>query len=160
MRTGGDTRTGLLNIIAACIIAGGLVGGALIIAHRPLGTGSALGARTTVPAARLTTPPITQASASAQLRAQVLAAPTLHTFVFKKATYTLVDVKVTQVIYEAKDDTFTIRYTYVWQPAMPPGGPQDEYATFSNDGYGHYYGAVVLSPVFQGSGQNADVTLK
>lgn len=160
MRTGGETRTGLLNIIAACIIAGGLIGGAVILAHRPLGTGSALGARTTVPAARLTTPPITQASATSQFRAQVLAAPTLHTLVYKGVTHTLTDVRATQVIYDATTDTFALFPTYTWQPVMPPGTPQDNAANFANDGYGLYHGTVILSPDDGMHGPHADVMLK
>lgn len=160
MRTGGETRTGLLNIIAACIIAGGLVGGALILAHRPVGTGSALGARTTVPAARLTTPPISQASAAAQLRAQVLAVPTLHTFVLKKTTYTLADVKVTQVIYDPKRDAFSLRYTYIWQPTMPTDGPRDGTDTFVNDGYGRYYRDASIRIIGSEVFQSGNITLK
>ncbi len=156
----GETRTGLLNIIAACIIAGGLIGGALILTHRPSVIVTSPGMRGAVPAPTAMQPPITQASASAQLRAQVLAAPTLHMFVFKKATYTLVDVKVTQVIYEADKDTFMLYYANVWQPAMPPGGPQDDEAILTNDGYGHYYGFATVGVDNGEPFQHADVTLK
>lgn len=116
--------------------------------------------RAAVPVPGAIQPPITQASAAAQFRAQVLAAPTLHAFVFKKATYTLVDVKVTQVLYEAKDDQFLISYTYACQPVMPPGGPQGDVATLSNNGYGQYYGFATVGAVNREGGQNATVTLK
>lgn len=156
----GETRTGLLNIIAACIVAGGLLGSALIVAHRPAVVATLPGTRAALPAPGAIQPPITQASAAAQFRTQVLAAPTLHTLVFKKAAYTLADVHVTQVEYDFKQDVFTLSYTYAWQPAMPPDGPQNDDTQFSNNGYGDYYGTVVLSPVFQGTGQNATVMLK
>ncbi len=156
----GETRAGLLNIIAACIVAGGLLGGALILAHRPAVMATSSGTRAALPAPGETQPPITQASAAAQLRTQVLAAPTLHTFVFKKTTYTLVDVKATQVLYEAKDDQFLISYTYVCQPIMPSGGPQDDFTSFSNDGYRHYYGFATVGAVNKEGGQNATVALK
>lgn len=156
----GETRTGLLNIVAACIIAGGLIGGALIVAHRPAVIATSPGTRPAVPAPGAIQPPITQASASSQLRTQVLAAPALHTFVFKKTTYTLADVKVTQVDYDAKNDLFTLHYTYAWQPAMPPDGPQNDYTQLSNNGYGDYYGTALVSKGIGIPGQTATVTLK
>lgn len=156
----GETRAGLLNIIAACIVAGGLLGSALIVAHRPAVVAASPGTRPALPAPGATQPPITQASAAAQFRAQVLAAPTLHTFVFKKTTYTLADVHVTQVIYDLKQDVFTLSYTYAWQPAMPSDGPQNNYTQFSNNGYGDYYGTVILNPDDGMHGPHATVTLK
>lgn len=156
----GDTHAGLLNIVAACIIAGGLIGGALITTHRPAVVATPSGTRAALPAPGAMQPPITQESAAAQLRTQVLAAPALHAFVSRKVTYTLADVKVTQVTYDAKEDTFMLHYTYIWQPAMLPGGPQDDYNASTNDGYGHYYGTVFLSPDEGMSGPHATVTLK
>ncbi len=156
----GETRTGLLNIIAACIIAGGLIGGALIQTHRPAVVASEPGTRPAVSAPGATQPPITQASAAQQFRTQVLAAPSLHTFVFNKAIHTLVDVKVTQVIYDPKRDAFTLSYTYIWQPTMPTGGPQNGADTFVNDGYGHYYRDANIRIIGQEVFQSGNITLK
>ncbi|MDQ2798052.1 MAG: hypothetical protein M3Y13_00230 [Armatimonadota bacterium] len=146
------------NIVAACIIAAGLIAASLIVAHKPV---SALtNAVPMLPSARpIAMPPITQEAAQEQFQAQVLAAPKLHTFLYNRITHTLSDVKATQVLYSAKDDTFTIPYDLSWQPVMPSGGPQSYYATFNNDGYGHYYGTVII-PGDSNRSQYADVTLK
>lgn len=156
----GETRTGLLNIIAACIVAGGLLGSALILTHRPAVMATPSGTRPALPAPGETQPPITQAAAAAQFRAQVLAAPTLHTLVYKGVMHTLVDVQATQVIYNAQTDTFALFPTYTWQPAMPPDEPQDNAANFANDGYGLYHGTVILNPDDGMHGPHATVTLK
>ncbi|MDQ2800940.1 MAG: hypothetical protein M3Y13_15010 [Armatimonadota bacterium] len=114
-----------------------------------------------LPSARpIAVPPITQEAAQEQFRAQVLAAPKLHTFLDNHVTHTLSDVKVTQVLYSAKDDTFTLLYDLSWQPAMPSGGPQSDTATLNNDGYGHYYGPVIIRPGDSDIAQYAYVTIK
>lgn len=114
-----------------------------------------------LPGAKLMTmPPITQEAAREQFRAQVLAAPKLHTFLENRITYTMSDVNVTQVLYSAKDDTFTLLYDLSWQPTMPSDGPQSGTATFSPDGYGHYYGIVITRPGEGSIAQYAYVTLK
>lgn len=148
------------SLLPACIVAASLIVSALIIAHRPPPPAPVVAPASTPSARPVTMPPIAQASAQQQFRAQVLATPALHTFVYNKQTYTLTDVHVKQVIYSAKDDNFTITYDWVWLPAMPHGGPQSDYSVLSNDGYGHYYGGAVLSPVMGGSGQNADITIR
>ncbi len=156
----GETRMGLLNIIAACIIAGGLIGGALIVAHWPAVMATPSSTRPALPAPGATQPPITQASAATQLRTQVLAAPTLHTLVYKGVTHMLTDVRVTQVIYNATTDTFALLPTYTWQPVMPPDGPQGNAADFANDGYGLYHGTVFPGPQDGEDDPHATVTLK
>jgi hypothetical protein len=148
------------SIIAACIVAAALIVSALIVAHRPpswAGT-PALGSASTVRPAEA--PPIAQASVQEQFRSQVLAAPALHTFLKDGKTYTLTDVKVEQVIYSAKDDTFTLIYDWVWQPAMPAGGDQSGSFTFINDGYGHYFGSADFRSIAGNADQSAAVTLK
>ena len=153
-------RSNVSSLLAACIVAAALIASALIVTHRPMASSTSLVPVLTPTATPAVAPPIAQPSAQEQFRAQVLAAPSLHTFLDKGKAYTLADVKVKQVTYSAKDDTFTIFYDWTWQPGPPPDNPQNDSATLSNDGYGHYYGTVVLSPIVGGSGQNADVTIK
>lgn len=109
-------------------------------------------------------PPIAQESAQEQFRAQVLAAPTVHTCLHNKIAYTLADVKVTQVIYSAKEDVFTINFNWGWLPAMPSDGPGSDTSTLQNDGYGHYYGTVYLTRISPNGeidrSQSADITIK
>jgi hypothetical protein len=152
-------RTNLANIVAACIIAVGLITAALIVTDRPVSV-----LTNTVPvmssAKSIVMPPITQEAAQEQFQAQVLAAPKLHTFLSNRVTHTLSDVKVTQVLYSAKDDTFTVLYDLTWQPAMSSDGPQSGTATLSNDGYGHYYGIVIIRSGEGNVAQYAYVTIK
>lgn len=152
------------SLIAPGLVSVSLLASALILAHRPPAVSPTpaipRAASEAVAAPVLSAPPITQASAAAQFRTQALAAPTLHTILYKGQTYTLADVKVTQVTYTAKDDYFRLNYDWVWQPVMPAGGPQSDSSPMTNDGYGHYYGPAVLSPIVGGSGQNADITIK
>jgi hypothetical protein len=137
-------------IIAACVIAAGLIGAALIVAHRPPSPATIT--------ARAVAPPITQESARQQFRSQVLAAPALHTYSDHGTSYTLSDIRVSQVIYTLKDDTFTLVYDWVWQPSVSTTD-LDNSTTFSNDGYGHYFGSVVFSATPDVRLQ-ADVTLR
>lgn len=148
------------SIIAACIVAAALIASALIVSHRPAAGGSAQ--PTSIPSAKpVAMPPIGQESAQEQFRAQVLAAPTLRTFLYGGKTYTLTDVKVTRVLYTAKDDDFLVSYDWIWQPAMPPDGPNADFCGLSNDGYGHYYGVASISPAVGGTAQDTtDVTIK
>ena len=95
-----------------------------------------------------------------QFRAQVLAAPTLHNFLYNGKRYALTDIKVNQVIYTAKDDDFTLPYDCVWQPVMPRGGPQGGYCNLNNDGYGHYYGTAVTVNPSGNDTPSGDVTVK
>lgn len=147
------------NIVAASILGVSLIASALIVTSKPLGS---TGQNATVSsAAKLTvTPPISQQSVAKQFREQLLAAPTVHTFIHKKQKYTLADVKLNQIIYDAKTDVFTLMYEWVWQPRSPFGRPHESYTTLDNDGYGHYYGIVVLSPESSGTGQNTNVTIR
>lgn len=148
------------SVLSACIVAAALIASALVVAHRP----SSL-AGNTVPGSASTarpaeTPPIAQASAQEQFRSQVLAAPSLHTLQKGGRAYTLADVKVTRVIYSAKDDAFSFLYDRVWEPALTASGDQDNSTTLGNDGYGHYYGTVNLDSLGGDTDQRADVTIK
>lgn len=153
-----------LSLIAPGLVSVSLLASALIIAHRPPAVSPApaipRAAAEAIAVPVLPPPPIAQASAAAQFRTQVLTAPTLHTFLYKGQKYTLTNINVTQVIYTFKDDYFRLNYDWVWQPAMPSDGPRSDYSLLTNDGYGHYYGPAVLSPIMGGSGQNADITIK
>ncbi len=147
------------NIIAACIVAASLLGAALILAHRP--DAALSNAVFTGPGVKtMAVPPITQEAAREQFRAQVVAAPKLHTFSLNHIDYTLSDVAVTQVLYSAKDDTFTVIYDLTWQPAMLKSGPQGGSASLNNDGYGHYFGVVSLASFGSFGDQDVDVTIK
>ena len=142
---GPTARLNLSNVVAACIIAAGLVTAALIVAHRPVIT-------TTVPAGTMPTgaasanlmgmPPIAQEAVAERFRSQVLGTPNLHTLVYKGVTYTLTDIKLEHVIYSAKDDSFTIPFDWVWQPAMIADGPEGGVAELTNDGYRQYHDSV------------------
>ncbi len=160
-----------LSLIAPGLVSISLLASALIIAHRP--PTPAFSASTVRPSAVsgvvsapvLPPPPITQASAAAQFRAQVLAAPTLHTLLYKGQTYTLADLKVTQVIYTVKDDSFQIKFDWVWQPNLPAGATIHDFSILTNDGYNHYFGSAVFNPGYNGYSNaaplpSADVTLK
>ena len=147
-------------IIAACIVAAGLIASALIVAHRPAITGENILPVTTPVAKPMVMPPISQASVQEQFRAQVLAAPALHSFPYNGKRYTLADIKVNQITYAPKEDTFTVTYNYVWQPAMPPSGPQNSLCQLTNDGYSHYHDTAVISTLPDGILQSADITIK
>ena len=149
------SRSHLLNLVAACVVAFGLIAASLILAHRPPAVVVRAAASPALPV-----PPITQDSAGSQFRTLMLAAPALHTFRYSGTTYTLSDVQVTQVVYAPKDDNYTIVYNYVWQPAMPSGGPQSDSTTLSNDGFGHYYSPVSLPASIGPSSQNAYITIR
>lgn len=151
-------RFDMSSLVAACIIAVALLAAALIVTQRPtISGGNPLPALAgSAPAAKpMSMPPITQASAQEQFRAQVLAAPTLHTFLRNGKAYTLTDVKVERVVYSAKDDNFSIVFTWVWQPAMPGGDSQSDSATLNNDGYGHYYGSGSFRPAMGGNDESS-----
>ncbi|HEX8552444.1 MAG TPA: hypothetical protein VF681_12925 [Abditibacteriaceae bacterium] len=138
------------NLPAAFIVAASLLASSLIIANRPLSAG-----QHSMPAASNGSsqqPPIPQESAREQFRSQMLAVLQSRPFTKNKKTYKLVDVKVTQVVYLAKEDVFSIEYDRIWQPAMPSGGPRIGYAILRNDGYGHYYG--------EGTARNTPITIK
>lgn len=153
-------RSPVINLAAAVIVGGSLIISASIVARKP----EALGAPSSSPAAvvegrPMTAPPIAQDSASSQFRAQVLAAPDVRTRKANKQTYTLTDVKVKQVIYSAKSDTFTVIYNWVWNPPM--ARPDGDVDTLSNDGYGHYYGSASFGGMYDGGSlHSADVTIR
>jgi len=152
------------SLIAPGLVSVSLLASALIIAHRPpavsLSPAIPRAAAEAIAAPVLPPPPIAQASAAMQFRTQVLTAPTLHTFVYKGLTYTLTDLKVTQVIYKAKEDFFEIDSRWVWQPVMPAGTTPTDQAYFTNDGYGHYHGIASFSPAYGVVGPQADIILK
>lgn len=149
MNQHGQTRTGLLNIVAACIIAGGLIGGALIFTHGPGGAVSAAGA-----------PPLSQAPASAQRRAQVLPALPLPVFPLPGTTHTGTPVKITQVTHSAKDGQSTDTFTYAWQPDPPPLAPLNDVMSLDNAGFGLHSRSANPSPDDGMNGPHANVTLK
>ncbi len=153
-------RSDVSILAAACIVSVSLIVSAVIVVHRPAASGSVPASVSADFAKPTGTPPIAQASVQEQFRAQVLAAPTLHSYRFDGKTYTLTDIKVDQVVYTAKDDSFAIFYSYTWQPAMPADGPQSSGCDLNNDGYGHYYGTASLSSPVDENGQNVDVTIK
>ncbi len=152
-------RSDVSVLAAACIVSASLIVSAVIVVHRPMVSG-------VVPASAAAvkptgTPPIAQASVQEQFRAQVLAAPTLHSYRYNGKAYTLTDIKVNQVVYTAKDDDFTINYDFVWHPTMPSSGPQDSFCLLKNDGYGHYCDTAVVSGLPTGNAiQSALVTIK
>ena len=148
------------SVLSACIVAAALIASALIVAHRPQSLAGNTGPGSASTARPVEMPPIAQASVQEQFRSQVLAAPALHTLQKGGRAYTLADVKVTRVIYSAKDDAFSILYDWVWQPAMPAGGAQSDSTTLGNDGYGHYYTTVNLVSLGGSTDQSADVTIK
>lgn len=146
-------RSSLSTVLAACIVAAGLIAAALIVAHKPTATAI-------VSAKPATAPPITQESARDQFRAQVMAAPGMHIWPHEKVVYTLQDVKVQNVIYSAKDDTYTILYDLTFQPTPPNGWEDKNVCTLNNDGYNHYYGDATFNPQQDASGISAPITLK
>lgn len=157
------------SLIAPGLVSVSLLTSALIVAHRPPAVSPALTSpHDTLGAAALPvlpTPPITQASAAAQFQKQTLAAPSLHTILYKKQTYTLTDIKVTQVIYTAKDDNFQVKFDWVWQPDAPAGAIVHDVSILTNDGYNHYFGQAVFNPGYNSypSGAalpSADVTIR
>ena len=161
------SRPNLTNIIAACIVAAGLVSAARIVSQRPvLSTMSVQAAQsTTSPASMpigrpLPSPPLSQETIWEQVRTQVLAAPALQAFRYKNVDYKLSDVTVSEISYVPKEDVFSASLHWVWQPAMPSGGPQEVSLVLSNNGYNQYSGSAVLSPIYGGSGQNADICVK
>ena len=84
----------LTGVAAACILSGGLIAAATIDSHKSVPVvriGAAIQAGSQIMAA---TPPITQASASDQFRAQLLSSPKLHPLKFNGTDYVLTDVKV------------------------------------------------------------------
>ena len=160
----------VFNILAACILGASLIASAQIVAHRlmPPAAGpstnlaleaAANASNASTGAKALASPPLAQEAVQKQFREQVLAAPRLHTYRHQNKKYTLVDVKVTQVIYSAKQDEFLVRFEWVWQEGSPLGREWSSAASLSNDGYGHYFGTVSLGSMSQGSGQSADVTI-
>lgn len=158
-----------LSLIAPGLVCISLLASALIVAHRPPAVSPALtssrAASETVAVPVLPLPPITQVAAAAQLRTQVLAAPTLHTILYKGQTYTLTDIKVTQVIYTAKDDSFQIKFDWVWQPNEPAGAVVHDLSILTNDGYNHYFGQAVFNPGYNSYPDgvalpSADITIK
>lgn len=136
------TRSSLSTVLAACIVAAGLIGAALIITHKPPATAI-------VSAKPATLPPITQESARDQIRAQVLASPKLHAWTYRKINYVLQDIQVKpdDVSYSAKDDAFEVSYHLVMQPMPPSGIDPEGNAIFTNDGYNHYSGGVSVDQV-------------
>ena len=137
---GMGSRFNLSNIIAASIVALGLVAAALIMTHRSQ-------ARTTdAPSAKFTVaPPITQESVGKQFRTQMLAAPNLHTVHVGGVTATLTDVEVSRVVYLPKDDAYHISFNYVWQPDISQNVAGGDDPTLTNDGYGNYFGYVTFN---------------
>jgi len=113
------------SLIAPGLVSVSLLASALIIAHRPpavsLSPAIPRAAAEAIAAPVLPPPPIAQASAAMQFRTQVLTAPTLHTFVYKGLTYTLTDLKVTQVIYKAKEDFLRLTPAGSGSLSCPPG---------------------------------------
>lgn len=145
------SRINLSIIVAACIIAVGLVSSARILAQRPVPGPNDMPARPVTAATtvqRLALPPFTQESVKEQIRAQTLAAPNMQTYRFHGVVYRLSDVTVSEVSYSAKDDAFFAILNRVWLPAMPADGPNSTAVSLNNNGYNQYAGAVFLSPEF------------
>jgi len=137
---GTGSRFNLSNIIAASIVALGLVAAALIMTHRPQAI------TTDVPSAKsVVTPPMTQESVGQQFHTQILAAPNLHTVHVGGVTATLTDVEVSRVVYSPKDDTYHISFNYDWQPDISQNVAGGDDPTLTNDGYGHYFGYVTFN---------------
>ena len=161
-------RSPVINLVAAVIVGASLIISASIVARKPEALGAPSPAEapssSSAPAPAvdgrpLAAPPIAQDSVSSQFREQVLAAPDVHTRKANKQTFTLTDVKVKQVVYSAKDDTFTIRFDWVWD--RPMARPDGDVATLTNDGYGHYYGSTGFGGMYEGGDVHlADVTIR
>lgn len=146
------SRLNLSNIIAACIVAMGLVTSANIVAQRPGTSVSTVSARPLAP------PPLSQETIIEQVRRQVLAAPNLQTYPYNGVAYKLSDATISQIHYSTKDDTFTVVLDWVWQPVMPTEGPQRTQISLSNNGYNEYLGAAVQSD--GNTVQMADIRVK
>jgi len=140
-------RANLTNVVAACILSGGLIAAAIINSHRP--TVVAPGGAPVVVSAALPTPPIDQDSAKEQIKRQVLSSPVLQNLSSDGHPYGLLDVTVTTLDYRAKDDQFDVVFDTVWKAGAPLPPPVTGMATLSNDGYGHYTGAVSLTTTAQ-----------
>ncbi|MGC4043371.1 MAG: hypothetical protein QM758_06170 [Armatimonas sp.] len=138
------SRLNLSNIIAACIVAGGLVTSARIVAQRPLASTSPPSLVTVQSARPLESPPLSQETIREQVRTQVLQSPDLQTYTYEKVAYKLSDAIIAQVSYTAKDDTFLVGLEWAWQPAMPSDGPHYTYLTLGNNGYNEYTGTVTI----------------
>lgn len=147
------SRFNLSNFIAASMVALGLVVAALIMTHRPLATA------TDVPLAKsVAAPPITQNSVAQQFRTQMLRAPGGHQVLSNKFPFDLADVEVSRVLYSLKADTFSISFRGQWSPIAYTTQPSPHLAgsaTFTNDGYGHYFGDVTFN-----DGSTFTITLK
>lgn len=151
-------RLPVANLAAAVIVGASLITSASIVAHKPEAFG-APSSSPTVSGKTKVTPPIAQDSVASQFREQVLGAPEVRTRKTNGQTYMLTDVKVKQVIYSAKDDTFTVIYHWVWN--RPMSRPDVDAETLTNDGYGHYYGTATFGGMYEGgSVHSADVTIR
>lgn len=158
-------RSPVINLAAALIIGASLIVSASIVAHKPEAEGApaSSGVPLSSPAAAegrpVARPPIAQDAVSSQFREQVLAAPDVRTRKVNKQTYTLTDVKVKQVVYSAKNDTFTITFDWVWN--LPMARPDGDAATLTNDGYGHYYGSAIFGGMYEGGSlHSADINIR
>lgn len=157
------SRFNVSNIIAACIVAAGLVSAAHIIADRPDTPQHTVAVPPAPPAdavPRLAAPPLSQESVRDQVREQTLASPKIQTFRYNKVVYNLSDVVVSRVSYDAKEDAFLVVLDWVWQPTMPAGGPNHAYVTLSNNGYNQYVGTAILSTTYGGTDQSAILCIK
>lgn len=123
------SRFNLSNVIAACIVAIGLVTAALIMTHRPRATATDISLAKSV-----ATPPFTQEAVGQQFRAQMLAAPALHTVYVRGVTAPLKDVDVSRVVYSLKDNTCQIQFSYDWQPDISGNVSVGDYPVLSSDG--------------------------
>ena len=139
-----NPRANLTNVVAACILSGGLITAAIINSHRPTVVGAG-GAPVVVSAAALPTPPIDQDSAKDQVKRQVMGSPALQSLTNNGHTYSLADVIVTTMDYRAKDDQFDVIFDTVWKSGAPLTLPVTGTITLSNDGYGHYTGPVNIT---------------
>jgi hypothetical protein len=151
-------RHNLSIIIAASILAVGLVSSARIIAQRPARVASAAQPVRTVP--DLPAPPITQESVKKQVREQVLAAPRVQTLHYDGGVYHLSDAKVAQVTYSVKEDIFVVLLDWEWIPAMLPGGPRQVRIVLENNGYNQYVGSAMLHPPGNDFMESADICVK
>ncbi|RYG65760.1 hypothetical protein EON80_16740, partial [bacterium] len=106
------------NILAACIVGGCLIASALINSR---GSAVAGEGESSFPGAKVTvTPPFAQDHVQEQFRKQLLAAPTLQTYKVNGKTYTLKDIDVTRVTYNAEKDFFTVSFHWVWKEGKAP----------------------------------------
>ncbi len=158
------SRLNMSNIIAACIVAVGLVSSARIIAqgwkeHAALPS-SAISVQASQSGRPLASPPLSQETIQEQIRQQVLASPGLQSVAYNGISYRLSNVALSQITYNAKEDTFSAVVNYTWQPAMPSEGPQQGYVTLKNNGYNQYTGTVFLTRKYGEESQYADVCVK